>query len=229
VPRGRQAPCRLQIPYPSAALSPRCKDELLERDRSKKRPTVRYWDGAALEARVERQALLLVKYGLCPVPGLVAQSVLPVSLLATKTISSAYATAVLRGLCTPELELSVALLELVSSWLTSMEVPGRNPHPSFSLDQDLYEWSDIAAGAHVHRYDRYALRAILASVRFLSKADRVNVAATDDALGVGVEVTPLPPPSTVSSALLSSVALLGNFDVSRSARSLLLTKRDDDV
>lgn len=165
----------------TAALSPRCKEELHRRELTRPRLQVRYWDGPALENRVAREHWLRAKYGLTPAPP-ITDALAPLVTLAHKSIQTAYAESSLHGDALPSMEYAAALVELVEARATDGAAGHATRHP-FVVDRDLYPWCSVVGTPDLSRFDGPGLRAILAGTRFYHRGTDVALAPSAAPVG----------------------------------------------
>ena len=166
----------------TSLLTPQCKSEVLERERSKKVPFVRYWDATILPKLIDRYPILSFKYGFENEDALESESILPLLRITSKTIQCAYGTASVDKTMNKTLELSAALVDLMSARLSEKRIGRLSVAKRFVLDRDTYEWCEIEDGVSIIACDSYGLRALLSSIRFFSKSHSVRLKKCVDAL-----------------------------------------------
>lgn len=201
----------------TSTLSSPCKDEVQRWRQRFATPRIRAWEGPQLERLVQREPLLLAKYGLSEA-GVAEPAVLPLLHLAAKSSHSAHGAAVLAGGCHPALELSTALLELATSLLNNNF--GATGSKRFLPERDLYPWA-LCHGTPSSQFNSYGIRALLAASRFLGRGDKPTRLTVADENGNSLILTPFPD-SKAGDDIVRHVALLANLEISRTDNESLL-------
>jgi hypothetical protein len=192
----------------SSALSPSCKDALSAYAKQHEKPRVRAWEGPELELRVHREPALLLKYGFSADRRYVDSALAPLNSIVAKLISATHGEQSAGGAASFSVEAASALAELVGR-LAKVD-PSTYPRQNARQlrEDDIYQWVD-QDGVPGKLIDTYLFRAIVAGLRFLTKADRVGVkfiGRSTFSIHVGV------PTSTSVRALLDAVCTVANWE-----------------
>jgi len=217
----------------TATLSPRCKEEVLARERRLELPLVRYWDGPIVEQRVAADQAVLAKYGLEREPALSRAAVTPLLLAGSKAIQAAYGLMSAGDRNERELELAAALVELASARLSNGFTPGLAQWRPFTQVRDVYSWCRVTGGEIPRAYDSYALRAFFAAVRFLAQISivRVTVGAPGSQTNSRSAALLFPgfrPTGSTAAEVLNEVLFWSNFEMGTMRAGTLLQLRQRD-
>lgn len=210
----------------TATLSPRCREELSKRELRKAQPFVRAWDAPLLEVMVARYPLLLVKYGLTDEEQPLAESMLPLINIASKSIQSAYGTASLRDHVDPALEFSVALVDLISARLAGAYSWGKAMSRRTVPTRDIYPWVKMGKGVKLEACDSYGLRALLSAIRFFWRMEKIIL--TKSTSGICRVHLSLRENSTAAGDVLAVISLWSNLEVHLASGAIdVLLRRED--
>jgi hypothetical protein len=163
-------------------ISPKCKEEIANWLRNRKRPIIRYWDGTTLEQQILRYPVLLYKYSLLnPKPSTGVEFLAPIT-FALKTITSAYNTAVFSNSLSSDLELCAALVDLISARIDESKQPGKAPKRRFLPHRDLHHWCDIDNKVDLTPFDSFGMRAVLAAIKFCGRIEEIIILPSTDGI-----------------------------------------------
>ena len=152
----------------TAAVSPRCIDEVALHNHNRRSPRLRVWPGHYLEQVVGRYPLLLVKYALSRSSDAIRQALLPLSLTLSKACQAGYAALLTEQDSLPAVEYGATLSELMTAKIELAEAfKGFVPYPA-NAERDLFDWCRSASGLSLQAFDAYGLRAALAAYRLVS-------------------------------------------------------------
>jgi Restriction endonuclease len=126
----------------TSTLSPSCKDALSAYTRQHERPRVRAWEGPEMELRVQREAALLLKYGLGGDRRDVDSALAPVNDIVAKLVHVAYGEQSAVGFASSSVEAASAVAELVGR-LSKVDPKSYPTSRARRLRQDdIYQWID---------------------------------------------------------------------------------------
>lgn len=192
----------------NSSLSPQAIDEVNRWNRSRKKPSVRFWNGAELEARLRIFPELLIKYGLSRDPAAdAAASLLPLTRILMKYSNSAAAAAVFESHVEKYYEVTHAVSELISARLEEIEYTGGTKAASFRPEDDSYEWLPRAVATAIADFDRYVCRALVSLLRCHGASPR-RAHKADNRITLGLEGS-----YNGSEADLKSIAFWGGIRV----------------
>lgn len=155
----------------TSPLSPNCKEEIVKRNINQSRPIVRYWDGTTITRYIERFPYLHAKYNLIESQTITGEEFLPAMRLTLNIVQSAYSRSIFQGTSSPELELSAALVDLISARFEEIRHGGVRPRRRFNLDRDMYPWCNINGELNISEFDSFGLRAALCAIKLFNKTE----------------------------------------------------------
>ena len=150
----------------NSTLSPQAVDEVNRWNASRKKPTVRFWNGTELEKRISIFPELLVKYGLSTDPVAdAAISLMPLTKILMKYSNTAAAAAEFGANVEKYYEVMHALAELISARLEEVDKTGHTSTAPFRVSHDSYDWLPSTVAACLVDMDRHVTRALLSMLR----------------------------------------------------------------
>ena len=205
----------------TSAPSPACWTEISTWNSDGRSPSLRVWEGQALERMLLQYPAVLSKYGL---PGASEHQQRSFSQLAAesaKAIQAAYGIGVIREDVHASLEAAAALAELLTSRMAGMVDGRRFKAVPFDPTSDSYPWLDCPDEAR--QFDRQGLRAILAFLRHVASLDRMSLHGEDNELFLREnEVGALESPAL---KVLEHLAMWSDCEVRRVGNELVLRGR----
>lgn len=158
--------------------SPQCETEISNWNATKGKPLVRVWRGYEVEYLLSTCKVIAAKYGLADHPSDTILSISPLVLQLMKAAQDSY-TAIQFGLHANEaLEANAALAELLSLRLEQMLHYGKFV-PSAKCDvAPEFDW--LTWVGNVAPWEEIGLRAFLTMLRYITRADDLNVLGQDE-------------------------------------------------
>lgn len=175
----------------TSSLSPQAVDEVNKWNAARKSPQIRFWGGHDLTPRIENQPRLQLKYGLSTDPvAAAAIALLPLTRLLLRYANTLESASAFGKDAMPASVVLHALAELISAKLQDIEHSGKLFSAEFRASVDAYEWMTNEDLLESLKWDRYAIRAILAMLWFVAKGP-VPLRA-QEARVIATVVRPLP-------------------------------------
>ena len=153
--------------------SPVCETKIAEWNAAKRRPVIRFWRGYDLPALLRRYLHIAVSYGLVDDEKYTEASFLPLSLFIQKATQAAYGADQFGYSPSAALEAASSASELLSRNLSNLKTYGHLPTIEVGDAKVDYPWVQQAGNAS--SWDGLGLRAVLASLRYMSNSDAIEV------------------------------------------------------
>jgi hypothetical protein len=208
----------------TASLSPQCKTEISGWNASRRRPTVRFWEGFNLERMLMHYPGILVKYGLTPDTKLVPASFMKLSQAASKVVQAAYGASEMMDWENPALEAASAMAELLTVRIKDAETSGGVVKSPFVVETDGFPWLTFKGDLTVlGEFDRHGLRATLALLRHVTGLKAAVAALVKDAVRVTLPGACIP--NAAATNVLTEVSFWGDLEVRMLASDFVITRR----
>ncbi|MFZ2446862.1 MAG: restriction endonuclease [Syntrophobacteraceae bacterium] len=205
----------------SSSLSPQCVDEVNKWNESKKHPVIRFWSVIELESKLNIFPQLLVKYKLVDdVVTKAAASILPLTKIALKLTNSAYSSSIFGMDHLPSLEASAAITDLISAKLLDLEESESFSYHPYQSCADSYGWVENVAVLDSSRFDKHAIRAILAYIKYATKS--VKLVLTKDVKSESIMISSPRNFFETEAQDLGAIALWGNFGMNISGSNVFI-------
>ena len=194
----------------TSSLSPKCKDEVRTYEAKGLRPRIHAWEGADIDFMISSDSFLAHKYGFIQDEASAALSLMPLLTLNMKVNTQAYSDAVIKDILTPSLELASTLSELAYVRLKAQK-HGEEHHETVP-ERDMFDWCEYADIPRLAEWDPYALRAITAGIRFITREKTIVIESSAEA-EKSLLLKPSPnTDSNVARDLLNSITLLTDLE-----------------
>lgn len=211
----------------TASLSPQCRDQVTARERKNLTPRIRAWEGVILEHLVASQPLLMSKYQLSKAAQERELGTLPLLRVMMKMTQQIYGESIVKDRESNSVEFAAAISELVTSYLMPPSTHGNVDRHAADPAVDLYPWVECSNVKGLEQWDSYALRAILAGVRFLSKAKRVSLSLAVNKQGkptiaIGAEGISN---SIAANEIVNTISIVANWESDMREAALVILRR----
>jgi hypothetical protein len=157
--------------------SPQCETQVSEWNRNLKRPVIRFWRGYEFAKLLRTHSDVAASYGLTPSNILPDISAIPLAVTITKFCQAAYAAKELGVSCDKALEAASILSELLSQRLDDLQKYGRFVKAAPHRTQLSFDW--LEANGTAQGWEEVALRALVASYRYIFNAESLRVELAD--------------------------------------------------
>lgn len=167
----------------SSTLSPQAIDEVNRWNESRKKPSVRFWNGQELVTRLNLFPQLLVKYGLSNNPlSDSAVSILPLTKILLKYANTGNAYSEFGKSPARINSVIHALSELMSARIEEIETTGKTMTIPFVTSKDGFPWLNDNDMIDAMCFDKYATRVLLSLVHCHSKNETLTIKIRDKKL-----------------------------------------------
>ncbi|NBC33341.1 MAG: hypothetical protein GVY13_11755 [Alphaproteobacteria bacterium] len=190
--------------------SPQCESAIKKWNVGHRMPSVRVWRGYELDHLLNIYPLVGAKYGLRDMKFSGIREIQSLGLEISKISQSAYASYKFGGDFIGGLEASATLSELFAKRIDDIAFYGKFARNHFAKNPALFEWVDF--DTHSYETDELALRAICATLRYITQSQRMKVSFSE----AGFTLSCISPKHNVLGAaydLLSLVSLWGDLDL----------------
>ncbi len=164
-----RADCLLLVTTSHA--SPACQNEIMRWNNDENFLVIRVWSVADIENLLSRFPELEWKYNLRTKKNSTPPRFLNLGNLLSKSIQTAYNTAVFQNIEIYSLEASAAVAELLTSKLGQFENDSNFHRTPYDAVKDSYPWLPSLSQENLAAFDKYGLRAFLAVFRFLTNGN----------------------------------------------------------
>jgi hypothetical protein len=172
----------------TSGLSPACRDQVATWNSSQRRPLVRDWSGAELETLVNREPLLIAKYVRTSASLERRAASLPLLSMVSKATQQIYGESILLGVTSAATEFAACAAEFATGWVEARTPDGNPLRSRLIVDRDIPSWCEIRQSEGIERWAPQALRALLASIKMLSDASRLQLSFQKQTAGLRLRI-----------------------------------------